>query len=113
MTTPDELDPSGELAARIIEQQVEYGTYVANQNIYAGNALAYAPGHPVPVANVIAHGYWLNGQVDLVDGAVHAEAIRKTVVPAVPAPPGEPPAVVGSEPVVSELVSSDVVGEGQ
>lgn len=47
-------------------QEIEYGTYVANQNIHHGVALAYVPGHPVPVSNVAAHGYLRAGLVDRV-----------------------------------------------
>lgn len=71
MTDPNELDPSGELAVQIAAQAAEYGTYVANQRIYAGNALAYEVGHQVPVSNVVKHGYALNGQVTLVEGKQH------------------------------------------
>jgi len=76
---PDELDPTGELSAQIEAQRLEYGTYVANQRIHAGNALAYDVGHPVPRSNVVQHGYWFNGQVDLVAGAEHAPEIRAIV----------------------------------
>jgi hypothetical protein len=38
-------------------QRVEYGTWVAAEDIYAGAALAYAAGQPVPVSNVEQHGY--------------------------------------------------------
>jgi len=81
--TPDELDPTGELTAQIAAQQREYGTYVANQPIHApGGVLAYATGHPVPISNVIKHGYWHNGQVDLVDGAEHPPEIESTLIAA-------------------------------
>ena len=48
------------------EQQTEYGTYVANQAIYVGTALAYNPGDPVPASNVAALGYEKDGLVDKV-----------------------------------------------
>lgn len=35
----------------------EYGEFVAVQQIFAGNALAYNVGDPVPKSNVEAHGY--------------------------------------------------------
>jgi hypothetical protein len=38
-------------------QAVEYGTWVATEDIFAGAALAYAEGHPVPISNVELHGY--------------------------------------------------------
>lgn len=79
---PNDLDPTGELAERIAEQEREYGTYVASSRIYAGSALAYDVGHPVPISNVVAHGYWHNGQVALVDGVDHAPEVAATLTPA-------------------------------
>ena len=52
MTTPSTAE---ELRAA---QEAEYGTYVATSHIYVGGALAFAPGHPVPVGHV------KNGVVD-------------------------------------------------
>jgi len=52
------------------------GTALLAVHIYAGSALAYDVGHPVPVSNVVRHGYALNGQVALVDGADHAPDVR-------------------------------------
>jgi len=72
------IDPVGsdpELVEYMALQRREYGTYVATSRIYAGNALAYDVGHPVPISNVVKHGYWLNGQVALVDGAEHAPEV--------------------------------------
>lgn len=68
---PDEIDPTGELSARMRAQQIEYGTYVANAPITVGSVYAYQPGHPVPISNVVKHGYAAKGLVDLVDGAEH------------------------------------------
>lgn len=34
------------------ERQVEYGTYVATEQIYVGNALAFRKGEPVPKSHV-------------------------------------------------------------
>lgn len=76
---PNTIDPTGELAERIAAQEREYGTYVATSRIYAGNALAYDVGHQVPISNVVAHGYWHNGQVALVEGAEHAPEIAATL----------------------------------
>jgi hypothetical protein len=70
------FDNDPDLQAQIKAQEREYGHYVANQHIYAGNALAYAPGHQVPVANVVLHGYWFNNQVDLVEGKDHPQEMR-------------------------------------
>ena len=76
---PNAIDPTGELAERIAAQEREYGTYVATSRIYAGNALAYDVGHPVPISNVVSHGYWHNGQVALVEGRLHAAEIAATL----------------------------------
>lgn len=38
-------------------QGVEYGTFVAAEDIFHLGALAYAAGHPVPVSNVELHRY--------------------------------------------------------
>lgn len=35
----------------------EYGEWVAAEDIYAGTALAYTRGMPVPISNVELHGY--------------------------------------------------------
>ena len=51
------------LEEREAAQRVEYGTYVANEDIFHGSALAYAEGHPVPVSNVELHGYDEQGLV--------------------------------------------------
>lgn len=59
MTVP--MDP--ELAARLEAQRVEYGTWRAKGPIYAGTALAYRAGDPVPVSNVER---WKYDEMDLV-----------------------------------------------
>lgn len=46
-------------------QEAEYQKWVATQDIYAGLALAYREGDPVPVSNVEAQGYDKNGLVRL------------------------------------------------
>lgn len=61
MTDPFTADE--ELAAYQAAQTEEYGTYVATADIYAGNALAYRAGDPVPVSNVEKHGYDKEGLV--------------------------------------------------
>jgi hypothetical protein len=53
-------------AAHIDAQRAEYGTYRAAAPIYVGVALAYNPGDPVPVSNVLAHGYEAAGLVEKV-----------------------------------------------
>lgn len=94
---PNDFDPTGELAQQIEAQRREYGTYVAwPSRIYAGNALAYDVGHPVPVSNVVKHGYWHNKQVALVEGAEHAPEVAATIEATTPAPdptPDPPPGV--------------------
>ncbi len=51
------------MAARATAQEAEYGEWVAVEFIQEGNALAYAPGHPVPKSNVARHGYDRRGLV--------------------------------------------------
>lgn len=64
--TPPAVEVPADVQDRRDEQAVEYGSYVANQQIYVGAALAYDVGHPVPVSNVKAHGYDKNHMVDKV-----------------------------------------------
>lgn len=52
------------LAAYQGDQEAEYGTYVANQQITKGAAVAYQKGHPVPVSNVVVYRYDERGLVD-------------------------------------------------
>lgn len=54
MTTP--ADPFAEMEARRAEQIAEYGTYVAGDQIWAGNTLIYDTGHPIPASNVESDG---------------------------------------------------------
>jgi hypothetical protein len=102
---PNDLDPSGELAAQIEAQRREYGTYEADSKIFAGSALAYDIGHPIPISNVLKHGYWLNGQARLQEGAEHdpavAATLEKTEVPAPSVPVAEPAYLppAGADPV--------------
>ncbi|GLW32274.1 hypothetical protein [Actinoplanes regularis] len=57
--------PVGDAAARQfrMEQEAEYGQFVATSDIYVGTALAYREGDPVPASNVERHGYDKNGLV--------------------------------------------------
>lgn len=48
-------------------QEHEYGTYVAVAPITHDGALAYLPGHPVPVGNVEKYGYDKDGLVEKVN----------------------------------------------
>lgn len=65
MSAPAFSDPAeaAAFAAYRQAQDEEYGTWVAVQDIYEGQALAYRTGHPVPKSNVEAHGYDRLGQV--------------------------------------------------
>lgn len=57
------LVESNELTAYQKAQIDEYSEWVAAQDIYAGLALAYREGDPVPKSNVVAQGYDKNGMV--------------------------------------------------
>jgi len=105
MPDPDELDPTGELSAQIEAQRKEHGTYVATRKIYVGNALAADVGHSIPVSNVVAHNYFLNGQVALVEGAEHPPEVAQQLADA---GLGEHGAVVSGGPVADH---ADVVSE--
>jgi hypothetical protein len=52
-----------ELSNYLSQQEDEYGEWVAAQDIFAGLALAYREGDPVPKSNVALHGYDKNGMV--------------------------------------------------
>ena len=51
------VDTPDEIATYKASQLHEYGMWVAAVDIFAGNALAYRKGDPVPTSNVEAHGY--------------------------------------------------------
>jgi len=55
---PAEAARSGQYRAAQIE---EYGTYIAAQHIFVGNARAFAPGHPVPKSTAEAMGWHRDG----------------------------------------------------
>lgn len=65
--TPDEVKAQRDHALTLEEmqaaQQVEYGTYVAAEDIFHGSGLAYREGQAVPVSNVEQHGYDRDGLV--------------------------------------------------
>lgn len=61
-------------------QRVEYGTWVAREDIYHGSALAYHAGQPVPVSNVEQHDYAELGLVE----RVAAEPAKAETVKAAP-----------------------------
>ena len=60
MTQPHSPADDPDVVARRQAVAHEYGQYVATQDIYVGNALAYRVGDPVPVSNVERHGYLAN-----------------------------------------------------
>jgi hypothetical protein len=68
--TADEIKAQRDNALEVEEfkaaQAVEYGTWVAREDIFHGSALAYVAGHPVPVSNVERHGYDELGLVERV-----------------------------------------------
>lgn len=99
---PDVLDPSGELSAHIKAQTEEYGRYVAVTRIYAGSTLAYDIGHPVPVSNVVRHGYFHNGQVKLVDGKEPPPEVAATL----PTEPDPTPAPAEATPADESTVDT-------
>lgn len=58
--TPDELD------RYMRDQLAEYQDFIAAVDIYAGTALAFPKGYPVPKSTVEAQGYEKNGLVERV-----------------------------------------------
>lgn len=71
-------DTPAELEAYKLEQYAEYAKWVAVQDIYAGNALAFRTGDRVPTSTVEAQGYDKNGMVELVNPP--AEAAKSVAV---------------------------------
>lgn len=54
----------------------EYGQYVAADQIFHGNALAYNQGDPVPASNVKLHGYDEDGRVVKAGSKAHGDLLR-------------------------------------
>lgn len=54
----------------------EYGQYVAKEQIFHGNALAYNPGDPVPASNVKLHKYDEQGVVVKTGSKAHQDLLR-------------------------------------
>jgi len=63
VTQPYNPEDDPDLVAYQAAQATEYGTWVAAQDIYVGNACAYRAGDPVPISNVERHGYERNSLV--------------------------------------------------
>lgn len=74
-TWSPETDP--DVIARRLETRIEYGQWVAAQDIYVGTALAYREGDPVPDSNVQLHGY---DQADLVTRVATADELAGSTV---------------------------------
>lgn len=60
-------DTPAELERYMNDQLYEYSKWRATQDIYAGTALAFPKGYPVPTSTVEAQGYDKNGLVELVN----------------------------------------------
>lgn len=67
---------TAELSDFIERQRQEYGKYVANQQIFAGTALAYNPGDAVPIENAERLGYVEQGLVVKVGTKAHADLME-------------------------------------
>lgn len=67
---------TAELSDFIARQREEYGKYVANQQIFAGNALAYNKGDAVPIDNAERLGYVEHGLVVTVGSKEHKQLLE-------------------------------------
>lgn len=68
------------------ERAIEYGQYVAKENIYIGGSLAFTPGHPVP-AEHLRLGIVGEDQVDKVATATQAKKAASSSSTPPPPPP--------------------------
>jgi len=77
-----------ELERYMADQQYEYTHWVASQDIYAGTALAFPKGYPVPLSTVVAQGYEQNKMVERPANYVpEVEEVAPVVdLPVAPAP---------------------------
>lgn len=64
---------TAELSDFIARQQKEYGLYVAAEQIFHGNALAYNPGDAIPVENCERLGYMEQGLAVKVGTKAHKD----------------------------------------
>ena len=71
------LATAEETAKRAEDQQAEYGTYVANQQIFWNGVIAYNTGDPVPVSNVRKHKYDEQGLVEKIASKAGQDLIRQ------------------------------------
>ena len=81
-TSPKSAKSRAELEAE------EYSTFRAVVAIPHGNAIAYQPGHVVPVSNVEQYGYDKQGLVEKISGEEKtqaAQSVTDSVTPPVPA----------------------------
>ena len=67
---------TAELSDFIARQKKEYGMYVATQQIFAGNALAYNPGDAIPIDNCERLGYVDQGLAVKVGTKAHKELME-------------------------------------
>lgn len=67
---------TAELSDFIARQREEYGKYVAKEQIFAGNALAYNPGDAVPIENAERLGYVEQGLVVKVGSKEHKDLLE-------------------------------------
>lgn len=81
-------------------QVEEYSSWVAAQDIYYGNALAYVKGDAVPASNVIAHSYDAAGLVERPAG--WSDPVPGDGIEDAPAPTAAPsPSTVDDEPTTA------------
>jgi len=67
---------TAELSDFIARQREEYGKYVANQQIFAGNALAYNAGDAIPIENCERLQYVEHGLAVKVGSKEHKELLE-------------------------------------
>lgn len=67
---------TAELSDFIARQREEYSKYVAKEQIFAGNALAYNPGDAIPIENCERLGYLEQGLAVKVGSKEHKELLE-------------------------------------
>lgn len=82
-TVAEQTSPiTAELSDFIARQRKEYGQYVANQQIFAGLALAYNPGDAIPAENCERLGYLEEGLAVKVGTKAHKDLMESLGHPA-------------------------------